>query len=185
MRTGRAADHQYLDLFTRLWPRGAFHDAMRAPGRVLHALLYGLSGEAARMHNRALDALLETDPRQATETLPSWEKMAGLPDELLDIPDDPDERRAQIHAKLTTVGGNNPDRFIKLAAKLGADVWIYAPFRNPARVDMARCGDLLEEESSAFIWLVEGSCPTERRERLQNLFTVYTPAHIVCAYVYA
>lgn len=187
MKTGRASDHHYLNLFLRLWPRGAFHDAIRAPGRAVHALLYGSAKEAERMHNRVLDALNEIDPRTATETLGTWEGMTGLPDLLsgLDIPSDPDTRQAQVHAKLTSVGGNNPDRYIKLAAKIGADVWIYAPFRFAACVDMARCGDLLEEEDSAFIWQVEGACPADRRSRLENLFLVYTPSHIVCAYVYA
>jgi uncharacterized protein YmfQ (DUF2313 family) len=185
MQTGRATDSDYLDLALRHRPRGAFYDAMCAVGRLLHALLWGLSAEPARIHNRILDAWTEADPRQAGEALPAWETTVGLPDELLDIPGDPALRRAQIFAKLTAKGGNNPLRFVLLAEKLGAAIVITCPYRQAARVEESFVEDLLEDGSARFIWLVSGACPESARTRLENLFSVYTPAHVACEYLYA
>lgn len=180
MKTGQAADTDYEGLFYRLWPRGAFHQALRAVGRPLQLLLLGLAAEPARVHNRVIDAWAEVDPRSATETLATWETMTGITTPATTTA----ARRLNIHAALTAGGGNNPARFTALALKLGAVVVITAPYRPAFRVDESHVDDRLEDRASGFIWNTAGTCPTAMRTTLEDLFDVYTPAHIQNEYTY-
>lgn len=188
MRTGASTDTDYLGLFLRLWPRGIFSNAMHLVGRPLHALLWGLSAENSRIHNRVIDAWTEADPRATTETAGAWETTCGI--EPADVPVELEDRRTYIWAKYTATGGNNPSRFVTLAANLGITAEITIPYGFPARVEESRIEDRLEGLSSRFIWLVDydthahgvPGLSEKRGARLERMFAVYAPAHIAIEY---
>lgn len=115
---------QQLLPFGLAWPR--------EPDAVLTRLLAGLAEVFARIHARATVLLGEGFPLSATETLPEWERDAGLPDVCsAGVATTLEDRRHTIEARLTGVGGQTPAYFIRLAATLGYEISVteYRAFR--------------------------------------------------------
>ena len=98
------------------WPRDA--------GATLTKLLRAMADELARVDSRAGQLIDETDPRTTAELLADWERVAGLPDSCVTAAQTTAQRRAALHARLTTLGGQNVSYFIALAASLGYTVTI-------------------------------------------------------------
>lgn len=98
------------------WPRDA--------GATLTKLLRAMADELARVDSRAGQLIDETDPRTTNELLADWERVAGLPDSCVTAAQSTAQRRAALHAKLTTLGGQSTAYFIALAASLGYTVTI-------------------------------------------------------------
>jgi len=116
------------------WPRSA--DA------TLSKLLRAFAEELARIDERALSAISESDGRAARELLADWERVCGLPDACsAELSTTLQERRAAVVSKLTAVGGVSKAYFMALAQSMGYTIEI-DEFR-PFVTGMSRCGDSL------------------------------------------
>lgn len=179
--------------------------ALQPPGRALPKepasvwgrLLDGLACEFAREEQRADDLVRESDPREAAELLPDWERVCGLPGECPIAWDSSlQARRAAVVAQLTGAGGQRAAWFESLAALLGLSISVteYRPFL----AGLSRCGDVLNGPHDVrFVWSVTvrgkrvtrfrcgESVPGERlldyarAEDLECLLRLYAPAHTV------
>lgn len=98
------------------WPRDA--------GATLTRLLQAMADELARVDSRAAQLIDEADPRTTYELLADWERVAGLPDTCVTAAQTTAQRRAALHARLATLGGQGTAYFIALAASLGYTVTI-------------------------------------------------------------
>lgn len=179
--------------------------ALQPPGRALPAdpqsvwgrLLDALAQEPTRIDSRANDLTRESDPRQAIELLPDWERVCGLPG---DCPISWDSslqaRRAAVVAQLTGMGGQTAAFYKNLAALL--DLEIESTEYKPFISGISRCGDRLNGPYDVrFCWsvVVKGQRVTRfrcgqsvcgerlldfaRREDLECLIRLYAPAHVV------
>lgn len=149
----------YAEQLLSLLPRGFAWP--RQPDLKRDELLEAEAVELTRVHGRVGDLLREADPRQALETLPDWERVAGLPDSCV-VPSSItiQERRQRLVQKLTSTGGQSIGYFSDLADQMGYEHEIreYRPFV----CGESECG-LVEEESPAGSILVYG---------LTNLITI-------------
>ena len=179
--------------------------ALQPPGRALPVepasvwgrLLDGLAQEFARAEQRADDLVRESDPREATELLPDWERVCGLPGECPIAWDSTlQARRAAVVAQLTGAGGQRAAWFESLAALLGLPISVteYRPFL----AGLSRCSDRLTGGHDVrFVWSVtvrgqrvmrfrcgasvsgERLLSLARREDLECLLRLYAPAHTI------
>ena len=184
---GPASQDQYAGILAKLLPRGALWAVTRSPR--LAAYLQGLGAELARVHDRILDAITESDPRTATETLADWEALLGITQPATT----PEERRRQVTALWIASGGQTPAYFLSLAERIGYAVIIEEP--KAARFGKFRCGtDRLYDTDWAYTWIVRvdggtitaprfGSWRLPQRLRewsfgeLAQLFGKWAPAH--------
>jgi uncharacterized protein YmfQ (DUF2313 family) len=105
-------------LFLDLLPTG--YAWSKTPGSVMYAVFDGAAEEPARVAARDCDLEEESYACGATELLPDWERVCGLPDECTTGVDYPLEtRRAFVCAKLAEQGGATPAYFVALAASYG------------------------------------------------------------------
>ena len=118
---GMTAD-DYLAQLQALLPQGPAWP--RDAGATLTKLLHAMADELARVDGRAAQLIEEADPRTTAELLADWERVAGLPDSCVTAAQTTAQRRAALHARLTTLGGQNVSYFIALAASLGYTVTI-------------------------------------------------------------
>jgi len=83
--------------------------------------LSALSEEFARIDARAGQVIDEADPRNTTELLVDWERVAGLsaPSPLDGSLLSTDQRRANLVSRITERGGQSPAYYIALAARMG------------------------------------------------------------------
>jgi uncharacterized protein YmfQ (DUF2313 family) len=111
-------------LLMDLLPRGAAWP--RIPDTVLWRFWFVPAGEYTRVHESDCKLLDESFPCGATELLPEWAAMVGLPDECTEQPWPPTITvlRALICAKLAARGGQTPAYFIALAAAYGFTITI-------------------------------------------------------------
>lgn len=121
----------------RAWPRD--------PDSWLSRMLSALALEFARVDGRALGLLDEADPQTALELLPDWERVAGLPDPCIPVPIVIRERQIAVTQKIAGLGGQTPQFFIDLSARVGlrAEVEEFAPFA---------AGDLAGAELCSEAW---------------------------------
>lgn len=112
----------YLSQLQALLPQGPAWP--RDSSATLTMLLQAMADELARIDNRAAQLIEETDPRTTDELLADLERVAGLPDTCVATSQTTAQRRAALHAKLTTLGGQSAAYFIALAASLGYTVTI-------------------------------------------------------------
>jgi uncharacterized protein YmfQ (DUF2313 family) len=124
------APEAYATAFSNLLPRGVAWS--RDPEGVLMPLLEGLAELwGQKVDPRAGDLLeRESDPRLTIEMLPDWERAFGLPDPCLAEPLSIADRQAALVARMTMLGGQSRQFFIRLAAALGYTISIreYAPW---------------------------------------------------------
>lgn len=125
----------------------------REPGSTQGRVFAGLA--LALLHSDAaaravLDGAL---PGSFSATLPEWEGTLGLPDPCLGDTPTIAQRRAQVLARFSDVGGMSRGRFRAFAAALGFDIRIrvYAPFRMGA----SAMGDLLSGDDATFAMGIE------------------------------
>ena len=110
-----AAD--YLNELISLLPPGI---AWTADEGDLQTLLQSFADTLADVDSSATGLLDEADWRTTFYLLPDWERVAGLPDPILNgayqsVP----ERRAWLMMRMTMLGGQSRQFFINLAAMLG------------------------------------------------------------------
>jgi uncharacterized protein YmfQ (DUF2313 family) len=100
------------------------------PGGKLEQLLKAMGLELWDIVVRTVRLLEEGDPRQATELLPEWEGMVGLPNACMGEILSTGERRAATVSLLVARGGANPRLIESMAEELGffgAQVVEYEP----------------------------------------------------------
>jgi uncharacterized protein YmfQ (DUF2313 family) len=161
-------------------------------------ILDGIAQELARIDGRCGDLIEEADPLTTFELLGDWERVVGLlacrtsPAALLS------QRRAELHAKLTNLGGQTPQYFIDLAASIGIIITI-TEFR-PWTCDMA-CNLPIYGEDWAYTWQVNAPLVTIKywtcidacneplavwgNDLLECLLTLYKPAHTFILFAYS
>ena len=134
--------NRYKEMLIDLLPPGKLWDTKNQPE--LDRLLATTAIEFCRVDDRAEDALREIDPRATFELLEDWERLLGLPDEC--TPDGPslDERREQILAKYTNVGGISAAFYEALILQLGFVATVTNPV--PFEVGKSRVGDALTND---------------------------------------
>lgn len=116
---------QYTQLLIAALPPGI---TVPAAGSLKWKLLHGIARSLARVDGRVDDLLAESLPRQTSEMVTDWERVAGLPDLCAGQPETLAERRDQIVARLTATGGQSAAYFIGVAAELGYAVTIEEHF---------------------------------------------------------
>ena len=112
----------YLSQLQALLPQGPAWP--RDSSATLTMLLQAMADELARIDGRAAQMIEETDPRTAAELLADWERVAGLPDTCVTAAQTTAQRRAALHARLTTLGGQSRAYFVALAASLGYTITV-------------------------------------------------------------
>lgn len=164
----------------------------------LTRLLNGLAQEFARVDARANQLMDEADPRTTAELLPDWERVAGLPSICMaGISQTLAERRAALHAKITSRGGQSRQYFIDLAATLGYTVTIteFRPWQVNHAVNLPLAGALW-----AFVWQINAALNTVQpytvvsavneplnawgNERLECAIKQLKPAHTTVLFAY-
>jgi uncharacterized protein YmfQ (DUF2313 family) len=121
-----------------MWPRDADTDLQRT--------MRGLAEEFARVHARDCDLLAEAYPPTATETIPDWMRVCGLPDECTGPLETLQEQRDAVMNRLASRGGQSRQYFIDGAAALGFTISI-TEFR-PFLASQARAGDACWHQSN-------------------------------------
>lgn len=118
----------YLGLLQDLLPPGPAW--IRDMDALLTRILNVAAGELARVHARAINLLNEADPRTASEMLPDWERVCGLPDTCNATASTIQERRAAVHQKWTSRGGQSNQYWKEIADRLGYEIEIteFRPF---------------------------------------------------------
>lgn len=156
-----AAD--YLSQLQELLPAGPAWP--RDSAALLTRLMQSIADEFARIDGRTVQLIEETDPRTTGELLADWERVAGLPDTCVTDAQSTAQRRAALHAKLTTLGGQSMAYFIALAAILGYTVTIteHKPFTVKSAVN-----DPLYDTEWRFAFVVQAPLNTVRRFNVRS-----------------
>lgn len=148
----RAPDLREADFLTslqNLLPPGRAWT--RDPGAILTGLLRGLATGWERVHQRALQLLIDAFPANTEELLPEWEQTVGLPDPCAGPEPSVSLRRVQVMARIQNAGGQSIPYFIAFALRLGYAITIteFAPFRVGMTVGLPLYG-----EAWAYAWEV-------------------------------
>ena len=113
----------YVAAAQRLLPRGLAWT--RDPASTLTKLITAISASFARLHAAISDLTeVESDPTQAVELLPDWERSYGLPDPCSPPNATVPMRQAALAARISSQGGQSPGYYIGVAASLGYEVTI-------------------------------------------------------------
>ena len=159
----RATSEDYLTQLQDLLPPGPAWD--RETDSILTKLLHGVADELSRVHNRALDLIEESDPRTTLELLADWERTAGLPEECIDPPDTLIERRNALVEKLTRLGGQSPQYYIDVAARLGYTITITEFSRHTVQSPV---NAPLRDTDWQFMWQVNAPSETVQPSTVQS-----------------
>ncbi len=108
---------QYREQLQALLPSGAAWP--RDQAAILTATLDALAQELGRVDVRMTDLLNEADPRTTNELLADWERSRGLPDPCVTGTLTTDQRRNNLVAKVTNLGGQSPAYFLLVAERMG------------------------------------------------------------------
>lgn len=143
MDIGRATEADYENNLHSLLPKG--------PAWGKDELLDGAAIELARVHNRALDLIEESDPRSTSELLPDWERITGLPDPCVGDDQVLQARLDALVRHLRMQGGASIQYWIDLAAQFGIEITIdeFEPYTV-----MSGVGEPLTGEHYRFVWRV-------------------------------
>ena len=122
----------------------------------LTLLLDGLAEELSRAHNSAIDLIAEMNPLTTFVLLPVWEALCGLPDTCsAGYATTIQERRASVINKLNETGGQSPQYFKDIAARLGYSIILTE--RKPWVVGKSTCGKnfLIGPAINRYKWTVK------------------------------
>jgi uncharacterized protein YmfQ (DUF2313 family) len=133
-----------------LFPRGRAWS--RDPGSVQAGVAWALADTTAALRGRA-SALseVESDPTQTDELLPDWETDFGLPDPCAGPNPTLAQRRSQLLARITAIGGQSAAYYTAFAQALGYQITIqtFTP-----RVFGSQFGAAFNGPAWAFAWQV-------------------------------
>jgi uncharacterized protein YmfQ (DUF2313 family) len=150
--------------------------------------LLAASDELARIEQRGLDLIEESDPRTATETLPDWERVLGLPDScVVTIPGTAAARRLAITQKLVRQGGQHSGFYVALAAACGYTVAVVEGFGSSIFRAGSRCGARVYGTAWAHVWQIDIDPPSGAaltHAELECIITRASPAHTVVLFNY-
>lgn len=118
----------YLQMLQSLLPEGQAWNREKDSNTT--ALLTVFASELSKIHQRADDLIIESDPRSTLEALTDWEDEAGLPDTCTGATDTIQERRSALVNRITSEGGQSLGYFLDIAAALGYEITIeeFRPF---------------------------------------------------------
>lgn len=117
-------DEEYKKLLYHLLPSGPAWDGV-------NPLLDGLAPSLARVHQRAIELMIEIDPARANELIDRYEKLYGLPDSC--APDGVQtlqQRQQRLDAKANVVGGINEQFYRDQLDALGYTTVTIEQFQN-------------------------------------------------------
>ena len=168
----------YAEQLLSLLPRGRAWS--REPGSGIANLVTGLAAEYARIDGRGEALLIESDPRSATELLPEWERLLGLPDECTVPSATLAARRRAAHFKLTGVSGLDVAAIEAAAEALGYTVTI-------DELDEVRAQGVSGIDVSGgrwrFVWWITVDAPVEYFNTLSGVdepLATYGAGDLVC-----
>jgi uncharacterized protein YmfQ (DUF2313 family) len=140
----------YKQQLIALSPQGLAWNTQK--GSDYRALLTTFAEGLARVDGFIKTYFEELDPRTATNLLPEWERLLGLPDSCSVSNPTLQQRREAAHSKYIMRGGQSEAYFIELAKTLGYNITIttYRTFI----AGLSRCGDKLNPASMRFTWRV-------------------------------
>jgi len=183
---------------------GILH-ALAPPGKALprdpestwQRLLAARAGAFSRLDGRSAALLEEADPRTASELLPDWERVTGLPDPCVTGEQTAAERSDAVVRVLTGTGGASRPYFIGLAADLGYDIEIEDYTAHTVTSDVS---EPLRSIEWRWAWTVRGPEVTVRdknvvsgadeplaswgNERLECVISRLAPAHTLVLFAY-
>jgi uncharacterized protein YmfQ (DUF2313 family) len=177
-------------------PGQAFADE---PQSTLTKSFEAMAEELARIDGRAGQLLAEWDPQTAFELLDDWERVLGLPDDCVQGPQTLEERRAAVLNKLTLIGGQTKEFYVKIAAKLGVIVTCrdFAEFRagfsaagDPvSNGDWVHAVEIAAPEVSVQLFragrsTAGDSLATWGNEKLECALNDQAPAHAIMVFTY-
>lgn len=134
----------------------------RRIGTNLWKLLAACSEEAARIHQRACDLLMETTPSQSLDSIPDWETELGLPEKCVgSLAPSLDARRLEIFRKANSTGGQAAQYYEDLAALLGFKARVEEVYETarPFKVGISTVGEALTQGPWLFAWRVVVQIP--------------------------
>lgn len=154
------------------------------PDAVLTRLLEAVAARMLAAETAMLDLLRQMDPRLATDLLPDWERLLGLPDDCAPANQEVADRQQAAYRRLTETGGQSRAYFIDLADRNGEPGVTITEFR-PMNCNNA-CNDPLLSTADAHTWRV--NIPRAAQAvRLMNCnsscsaaLQMYTPSAIEC-----
>lgn len=137
----------------RAWTRSIFSN--------VHKLLKGFSIEFARVEARAEALLLEMLPNTATELLPGWERVLGIPDACAPLADTLSERRIEATNRFIQRGEWATDVGLgflvaRIVERGYAEAGIYPRrFHFPPWTCESACDDYLYSEDAGWIFVYQ------------------------------
>jgi len=141
---------EYLRLLQSLLPGGPAWN--RDENSVLTQFLYGQAEEFSRVDARSNDLLNEIKTETTSELITDYEIDFGLPDDCTDPAETLIERRNILHTKLITLGQQDKQYFIDLAAALGYEITITE--HKPFWAGIGAAGDPCGDQDVIFNWTV-------------------------------
>ena len=184
---------EYLRLLQSLLPVGFAWN--RDDGSTLTEFLYGQAEEFARVDERSNDLLVERNTLYTNELLSDHENDLGLPNECSQEDETITERRNTAHAKFISLGEQNPQYYIDIAAAMGWTITIneFSPFICGSSASGDMCGDsnvifywevLIDLESRNTIFFESGQSQSgdliqyvAGLDSLMCILNQYKPAH--------
>ncbi|MCE7510249.1 putative phage tail protein [Alloalcanivorax xenomutans] len=144
-----------------------------------YQLLAGLAAEFERIDGRSADLTKEiTLQPGAIELLDEWEDALGINDDPI-VPTDPDDRRNNVVAKLSAIGGQTPAYFVGLAERFGVDAVITE--MRPFEMGVHGMGDPIGGSEWRHVW--KFTTVSEVSDAMAASITAaverYKPAHTV------
>jgi uncharacterized protein YmfQ (DUF2313 family) len=133
-------------LILKLLPPGVAWN--RTPSSNLYKLATALAEEICRVEARAMELLVESDPRTTVELLEDWERILGLPGECVDLASTIQERQANVVAKLISRTAQTKAYYVSLAATLGYTITV----DDIIEYDAFHVGDSVGEEIFGEEW---------------------------------
>jgi uncharacterized protein YmfQ (DUF2313 family) len=176
----------HMRMLRQLLPPGSLWS--EGMGTLMNRVLGAIGDELARVEERGRDLLKEADPRTATETLPEWERMLGLPDACVqEIPATVEARRLAVFQKVLKQGGQNAAYFVQIAAACGYTVTVYDGYGAGILRAGFRAGARCFGIEWAHVWRMDVQAPTGvalSQAELECIITRIAPAHTAVLFNY-
>jgi uncharacterized protein YmfQ (DUF2313 family) len=183
-----------------LLPPGRLWDYVRTGASRASDFLRGLAEEGVRANNTTRDLWQQLDPRNALDEsdwtvpsdqmialLPRMEALYGLPDPAIGTPATTTERRALLHSRVISTGGQSAAYYIELAdALLGVTITITDPYASGGWTPLATPIYPFYTLSASYSWLVTApaATPAAKRTALEAIMNRYKPAHTAVYFDY-
>ncbi|MCH7381362.1 putative phage tail protein [Acinetobacter higginsii] len=113
---------QYTSALKALLPRGRVWS--RENTGIQHGLIEGLAKSFQQMDEEAQQLLVDAFPSTTTALIDEWNATLGLPDFCFGAPDNIEQNRQYIVAKLIADGGQKVNYYNSIAASLGLNTLI-------------------------------------------------------------